>query len=76
MAAVGKWDSIKCPPGDTSGLCANHQPQLLGVTIALLALSTTFVGLRLVSRGLSAMSYWYDDAAIIIGLVSPSLHHR
>lgn len=69
MTSAQKWNSVKCAPGDTSGLCANHQPQLLGVTSALLALSTMMVLLRLISRGMSAMSYWFDDAAIIIGLV-------
>ena len=70
MASGQKWHSVKCAGADTSGLCANHQPQLLAVTSALVALSTMLVGLRLISRKLSAMSYWYDDVAIIVGLVS------
>lgn len=69
MAAKLKWDSVKCAPGDVSGLCANHQPQLLAVTSVLLALSTTLVVLRLVSRGISSMKWWFDDLAIIIALV-------
>ena len=76
MAAAHKWNSIKCAPGDTSALCANQQPQLLGVTSALLALSTMVVVLRLVSRGLSATSYWFDDAAIVVALVSSFSYGR
>ena len=64
-----KWNSVKCAPGDTTGLCANNQPQLLGATSALLALSTIVVGLRLISRGLSATTFWFDDLAIIVALV-------
>ena len=76
MTSKQKWHSVNCVPGDTSSLCANQQPQLLGVTSALLALSTMLVGLRLISRGLSAISYWFDDLAIVIGLVSFFLQDR
>ena len=74
MPAKQEWDTVKCAPGDTSGLCANHQPALLAVTSVLLALSTIIVGLRLISRGLCAMNFWFDDAAIIVGLVGFCVH--
>ena len=43
---------------------------LLGCSVALIVFSSTLVILRLISRGLSKAKLWWDDALIVLSLVS------
>ena len=50
-------------------MCNTHTHTLVGVCAALLALATTAVMLRLVSRRLSALTFWWDDVMIVASLL-------
>ena len=45
------------------------QPQLLGLNVALIVLTSIVVGLRFLARRLSKLSWSYDDYAILAALV-------
>ena len=50
---------------------SDHRPALLlGSSVALIVFSSTLVVLRLISRGLSKAKLWWDDALIVLSLVS------
>ena len=51
-------------------MCQNTTRLLIAVTVALMALATMAVVLRLLSRRVSALTYWWDDTAILAALVS------
>lgn len=58
---------------DAATLAAqNRGPTVLAVVVALLALSTAFIALRLVSRLGVVKRVGNDDYAIILAWVSPS----
>ena len=50
-------------------MCNTHTHELVGACAALLALATTAVMLRLLSRRLSALTFWWDDVMIIASLM-------
>ena len=49
---------------------------LYGITATLLALPTVAVVLRLISRRLSPVSFWWDDWTITVALVSSDSSRR
>ncbi|KAL9599289.1 MAG: hypothetical protein Q9219_003916 [cf. Caloplaca sp. 3 TL-2023] len=58
------------PPLDQAGfnLYASQQGRIIATSAALIALTTTFVSLRLLSRRLSRAGLWWDDAFAVIAL--------
>lgn len=50
-------------------LHANHNPRIIGASVTLLTLSTTFVALRLASRKLSGAGFWWDDALVFVAMI-------
>ena len=48
----------------------SRTPEIYGSTITLTIVATAAVGLRLASRRISSATYWWDDWAIIVALVS------
>lgn len=51
---------------------------LIAVTVSFTFMSTVAVCMRLISRKLSSMSFWWDDGFIAFGLVgySPGTRHK
>ena len=47
----------------------SNAANLVGFSVTFIFLNTLFVGLRLLSRRISAAMLWWDDAFIIISLV-------
>ena len=48
---------------------------ILGLTIAFLVLVLIFLFLRIITRVWIVHQFWYDDAAIILAVVSTSQHY-
>lgn len=47
----------------------NRAPSFVAFSVIFIALSSLTVGLRLLSRRISAAKFWWDDAIIVISLV-------
>jgi hypothetical protein len=47
---------------------ANNSPKIIGVSIFLMVLATTFVVLRFVARHLSKAGLWWDDWLILAAM--------
>lgn len=47
----------------------DNSTALIAVTVSLLVMSTIAIFLRLLSRKLSSLKLWWDDAFICLGLV-------
>ena len=52
---------------------SGRQPVVLGVSIFLTVLSIVAVSLRLYSRRISRIGFWFDDWAVVIALVRMSI---
>lgn len=50
-------------------MCNDNARLLIGVCTALLVLATSAVILRLISRRISALPFWWDDVAITLSLL-------
>lgn len=55
----------------------SNSTALIAVTVSLLAMSTIAIFLRLLSRKLSSVKFWWDDGFICLGLVGerPGTRH-
>ena len=58
-----------CALPGMSQMCEDDTHIVIGTCIGLMVLSTLAVLLRLASRRISALSFWWDDAVIISSLV-------
>ncbi|KAK4695498.1 hypothetical protein P7C71_g2266, partial [Lecanoromycetidae sp. Uapishka_2] len=58
-----------CSLPGMQAMCQDNTRALVGIGAALLVLATTAVILRLASRRMSALTFWWDDVAIIASLV-------
>ena len=54
-------------------MCQDNTHTVIGTCIGLMILSTAAVLLRLASRRVSALSFWWDDAVIISSLVRDAM---
>ncbi|CAD6589656.1 MAG: hypothetical protein ASARMPREDX12_003920 [Alectoria sarmentosa] len=58
-----------CASPGMSQMCQDNTHIVIGTCIGLIVLSTSAVLLRLASRRVSALSFWWDDAVIILSLM-------
>ena len=58
-----------CAQPGMSQMCQDNTHVVLGTCIGLMILSTSAVLLRLASRRVSTLSFWWDDATILLSLV-------
>jgi len=68
MLSMADMKNMCSLPG-MKAMCLSNTSIVIGLCAALLALATIAVMLRLISRWLSALPFWYDDAAILLSLV-------
>ena len=57
-----------CSLSGMEEMCTSHRNVVVGVCAALMVLATAAVVLRLFSRKLSAVPFWWDDIAIVASL--------
>lgn len=56
-------------PAEDPALYASHERLVLNASVALLVLPTVFVALRLTSRWMAGAGFWWDDLAVVLGML-------